>query len=154
MVSAGTGLRCQSTGRVVITAKRPKSAKSPESLITIGDHIRARRLELKLLQKEVAQLVGVDETTVYNWERCYTRPPLRYMPKVLEFLGYDPALSEPKALGEKLLKYRRDRGMTQMELAWRIGIDPTTLSRLERNKGNRRYRSALRKVEYLLNEHS
>ncbi len=112
----------------------------------MGDHIRARRLELKLLQKDVAQLVGVDETTVYNWERGYTRTPFRYMPRILEFLGYDPSPNEPKTLGEKLLKYRRDRGMTQKELARLIGIDPGTLSRLERGKGNRSFHDVLRKV--------
>ena len=102
----------------------------------MGDCIRARRLELKLLQKDVAGLVGVDKTTVYNWERNYTRPPLRYMPTVLDFLGYDPAPVEPETMGDKLLKYRRDRGITQKELARQIGIDPTTLSRLERNLGD------------------
>jgi transcriptional regulator with XRE-family HTH domain len=142
-IAARAGLRCQSTGPVVLTAKRPKSVKFPKSLATIGDHIRTKRLELKLLQKGVARQVGVDETTVYNWERGYTGPPLRYMPKILEFLGYDPAPSEPATLGEKLLKYRRERGMTQKELARRIGIDPTTLSRLERNKDNRMFRSVV-----------
>jgi site-specific DNA recombinase len=132
--NATSGLRCQSTGRVVITAKRPKSAKFPKSLITMGDHIRAKRLKLKLLQKDVAKLIGVDETTIYNWERGYSRAPLRYMPTILEFLGYDPVPDEPKTLGDKLLKYRKKRGLTQKALAREIGIDPATMSRLERNK--------------------
>jgi len=102
----------------------------------------------------VALLVGVDETTVYNWERGYTRPPLRHMPTILEFLGYDPARGEPRTLGEKLLKYRQDRGMTQKELAREIGIDPTTLSRLERNRAKRFFRCVLRKVEAFLGKHS
>ncbi|MEX1138897.1 MAG: helix-turn-helix transcriptional regulator [Bacteroidota bacterium] len=97
-MAADAGLRCQSTGPVVLTAVRPKSAKFPKSLVTIGDHVRAKRLELKLLQKVVARLVGVDETTVYNWERAYTKPPLRYMPKILEFLGYDPDPEEAKKI--------------------------------------------------------
>ncbi|MEX1138902.1 MAG: helix-turn-helix transcriptional regulator [Bacteroidota bacterium] len=143
-MAAYAGLRCQSTGPVVLTAKRPKSNKFPKSLVTIGNHLRARRLELKLLQKDVARLIAVDETTVYNWERGYTKPPLRHMPKILEFLGYDPSPNEPRTIGEKLLKYRRDRGMTQKELARQIGIDPTTLSRLERNK-NRCFSSVLKK---------
>lgn len=42
---------------------------------------------MKLLQKDLARLIGVDETTVYNWERGYSRPPLRFMPKILGFLG-------------------------------------------------------------------
>lgn len=108
---------------------------------------------MKLLQKDLARMIGVDETTVYNWERGYTRPPLRYMPKIFEFLGYDPAANEPRNLGEKLLKYRRDRGMTQKELARRIGIDPGTLSRLEKGTGNRIFVSVLRKADRFLNDH-
>jgi len=103
-----------------------------------------------LLQKDLARLVGVDETTVYNWERRYTKPTLRYWPRILEFLGYDPAPCELKTLGKKLLKYRRDRGMTQKELAQRIGIDPTTLSALERNDRNRALPKVLRNVQSFL----
>ena len=149
MVPARTGMRCQSTGRVVLRAIRPKSAEFPESLLTTGDHIRARRLDLKLLQKDVARLVGVDETTVYNWERGYTGPPLRYVPKILEFLGYNPASDEPISLGGKLLKYRRDRGLTQKQLARQIGIDPTTLSRLERGVRHA-FQNTLRKIDQFL----
>jgi len=110
-------------------------------------------MELGLLQKDIATLVGVDKTTVYNWERGYTKPPLRCLPKVLEFLGYDPSPIEPKTLGEQLLRYRRDRGITQKELAQLIGIDPTTLSRLERSNGKRCFRSVLQKVDDFLREH-
>ena len=94
----------------------------------------------------------VDETTVSNWERGYTPPPLRYMPKALKFLGHDPALSKPETLGEKLLKYRRKRGITQKELAWRIGIDPTALSSFERSREKRHFRSVLQKLDRYLAE--
>lgn len=59
---------------------------------------------------------------------------------------------QAEALGQKLLKYRRDQGMTQKELARQIGIDPTTLSRLERNSGNRIFRSILEKALGFLEE--
>jgi DNA-binding XRE family transcriptional regulator len=60
---------------------------------------------------------------------------LQAVPKIIEFLGYDPLPYDSGTLGEKLLQYRKSRGIDQKELAERIGIDPTTLSRLERNKG-------------------
>lgn len=106
-------------------------------------------MELGFSQKELADQFGVEVDTIRNWERNRTAPTLRYLPTVTEFLGYDPGPNEPKNLGEKLLKYRRDRGITQKNLARRVGIDPTTLSRLERNKG-RFFASVLRKVSAFL----
>ena len=38
-------------------------------------------------------------------------------------------------LGELLVKYRKEIGLSQKKLARQIGIDPTTLSRLERIQG-------------------
>jgi transcriptional regulator with XRE-family HTH domain len=48
-----------SNGKVIRIPVEPK---------TIGDHIRKRRLELKLLQKDVAIKLGVCQPCVYRWE--------------------------------------------------------------------------------------
>ena len=109
-------------------------------------------MELEISQSQLAEPFGVQTDTVRNWERNKSKPTLRYYPRIQEFLGYDPAPNEPKTIGEKLLKYRRDRGITQMELARQIGIDPTTLSRLEKNKG-RCFDMVLKKVLEFLNTH-
>jgi len=77
----------------------------------------------------------VDESTLTNWEKNRTNPTPRCLPKIIEFLGYDPMPSVSKSLGERLLRYRKHRGTSQKELAKQISIDPTTLSRLERGKG-------------------
>jgi transcriptional regulator with XRE-family HTH domain len=58
------------------------------------------------------------------------------MPKMVKFLGYDPISSVPTNLGEKLLQFRKSYGLNQEELARQIGIDPTTLSRVERGRVN------------------
>ena len=54
-----------STGRVV---------RIPTNSNTIGDHIRRRRLGLKLLQRDVAEQIGVDGTSVFNWEANTSSP--------------------------------------------------------------------------------
>jgi DNA-binding transcriptional regulator YiaG len=39
----------------------------PEHAVSIGDHIRKKRMELKLLQKDVARICGVTEDCITNW---------------------------------------------------------------------------------------
>jgi DNA-binding XRE family transcriptional regulator len=46
----------------------------PKQINSLGDHIRARRLNLKLLQKQVSDQIGVREQTITGWERNVTRP--------------------------------------------------------------------------------
>jgi transcriptional regulator with XRE-family HTH domain len=39
------------------------------------------------LQRQVAERLGVDETTVTNWELNRTTPALRFLPAIIRFLG-------------------------------------------------------------------
>jgi transcriptional regulator with XRE-family HTH domain len=128
---------------LTLTAKKP--SKSPIDPKTIGEHIKKRRLELGLTQLQLAAILGVAQCTVTNWEKHRSNPTLRSMPKITRFLAYDPVPADSRTLGERLLKYRKSLGVNQKELARRIGIDPTTLSRLERNQGCS-FKSVLRKV--------
>jgi len=66
------------SGTVVRIPKEPQ---------TIGDHIRRRRLGLKLFQKDVAEKIGVDKTSIRNWEANATLPEIRLMPAIIGFLG-------------------------------------------------------------------
>ncbi len=119
---------------VSIRGERPLPKAYPKELQTVGDHIRRKRLDLKLCQYEVANIVEVSRTTVFNWERNYSSPKLQHIPKVIKFLGYAPSDGEQKTLGEKIVYYRWLKGMTQKELARQIGVDPTTLARWERGE--------------------
>jgi site-specific DNA recombinase len=62
----------------------------PDQLHTLGDHLLRRRLALKLLQRQVAEQLGVDKTSIYNWETNRTEPGIHYMPAIIRFLGYNP----------------------------------------------------------------
>ena len=101
---------------------------------TLGDHLRKRRLDLNLLQRHIADRLGVDDTTVCNWESGRTAPQLRFIPRILAFLGYDPYVPSPQALGERIIAARRRLGLTQKGLAGLLDIDPGTVSRWERGK--------------------
>ena len=100
---------------------------------TVGDHIRKRRLTLKLLQKDVAEQLGVDKTSVLNWEGNRSSPEIRYMPAIIGFLGYNP-LPAANTVAEQLVRQRRSLGLSQQESAERLGIDLGTLARWERSE--------------------
>ena len=74
-----------------VSLKGPKPSPSayPKILKTLGDHIRKKRLDLGLLQKEVAERIGVGKTTIYNWEKNRTTPASRFRRRIIQFLGYD-----------------------------------------------------------------
>ena len=65
--------RCRCAARVIRTHIQPK---------TIGDHIRKRRLVLKMIHRQVADEIGVDTTCVFNWEADKSKPEIRYMPQI------------------------------------------------------------------------
>ncbi len=133
------------------TTKKPLPKAYPKKLVTIGDHIRKRRLDLKLTQKQVAELVGVDQTTVWNWERNRCKPTIARIPELTDFLGYVPIENGMTTLGEHLKTFRILSGMSQRALARVLGIDPSTLSKLESGKRTH-CRMVLAKVERLLKD--
>ena len=69
----------------------------PTQLNTVGDHIRWKRLGLKMLRKQVAEEIGVDKTSVVNWEANASIPSIEYMPAVIAFLGYNPLLKSEQS---------------------------------------------------------
>ena len=94
--------------------------------MTIGDHVRARRLDLGLWQKEVAKQIGVTTTTITNWELNRCEPEIRLYPAIIKFLGYVP-FSPGESFPKRLKAYRMLKGPTQKELARELGLDPTTV---------------------------
>lgn len=94
---------------------------------TLGDHIRKRRLELGLRQRDVARDFAVTVDTLRNWERNRTLPLPKYIPRILRLLGYDPRPA-PTTLVEHLLHHKELHGLTQESFAKILGIDESTLS--------------------------
>jgi transcriptional regulator with XRE-family HTH domain len=109
-----------------LRAEKPRSEHYPGEIKTLGDHIRTRRLDLKLLQKQVAGQIGVNGGTITNWERNASTPVVRYMPAIIRFLGYNP-LPPACSFPERLAAARRELGLTQRLMAERLGVDPSTV---------------------------
>jgi transcriptional regulator with XRE-family HTH domain len=122
--------------------------RPPEKLETLGDHLRRRRLTLKLIQRQVAQEIGVDASSIHNWETNASKPSLQFMPAIIRFLGYDPV---PPARGwsERLVHCRTMLGLSQKESAKRVGVDQSTLARWERGEREPTGAFLARVVEFL-----
>lgn len=73
-----------------LKTSKPLPIGYPENIVTIGDHIRVKRLKLGLRIIDVAKRVGVTADTVLNWEHNSHEAPVRYMPKIISFLVYVP----------------------------------------------------------------
>ena len=110
-------------GPVTLTATKPKPYN--EHPITLGEHLRKRRIELGLLQKDVASRLGTNEWTYRYWERFGKVPRIRFMPGIIAFLGYYP-YPEPTTLGKELLKQRRLLGYSQEQIAKLLSVNEAT----------------------------
>ena len=116
--------------QLTLKAERPKSGLYPEEITTYGDHIRARRLDAGLSQKQAAEAIGVDETSVFNWEGNKVHPAVRLIPRIIQFLGYCPFTPDLPA-PEWLKLIRRSLGYTQEMMAMAVKIDESTWKRWE-----------------------
>jgi transcriptional regulator with XRE-family HTH domain len=83
-------------------------------------------MDLKLIQKQVADQIGVHELTITGWEGNATTPEVRYMPAIIQFLGYNP-LPTARSLPQRLVIARRALGLSQRKMAKKLGVDPATL---------------------------
>jgi len=70
----------------VIKAEKPKDSAYPTIIETLGDRIRAKRLDLRLRQKDIAMYLGVDETSIWNWENNRAKPLLKFTIRITAFL--------------------------------------------------------------------
>ncbi len=95
--------------------------------------MRKKRLEMGLMQKDVAAKLGVSPWTILNWEKGHTEPFIAFIPAIVRFLGYDP-IPQPQTLSQHLLAKRRAMGWSIKKAAGALGVDPATWSNWERGQ--------------------
>lgn len=127
---------------LVLTVETPRPEGYPENPETIGEHIRCARLDQGLLQREVGEIISVTQSTVYNWETQGVEPELRFLPKIIAFLGFDPR-PEGKTLGQKLRRRRQALGLSQKKLAKQLGLDPTSIFSAEADRAGKKVREVV-----------
>ena len=106
----------------------------PREIITLGGHIRKKRLDLGLRQCDLVEVIGAEVHSIANWELGKTSPSFpRYYARIIEWLGYIP-FPEPANIGERLWQIRMIRGITLQDASKEIGVDWTTYGRWEQNE--------------------
>jgi transcriptional regulator with XRE-family HTH domain len=96
---------------------------------TLGEHVKQRRLKLRLTQKEAARKLRVTAATVLKWEQG-GNPRLKHWPAILTFLTYDP---RPGAASfkDRLYAFRQALGWSQKTAAVHLGVDSSKWSSWE-----------------------
>ena len=104
-------------------------------------------MDLGLLQREVAEIIGVTESSIWNWEHG-TEPELQYNPSIIKFLGYIPFDCPDDTVG-RLAWYKRAMGMNLDHLGEAMGRDPEQLSDWLSGRHNP-FRKNREKIEHFL----
>lgn len=119
---------------LTLKCKRPINPAYPKQMETLGDYLRATRLDRGLSQPEVAKILKVTPDTVTGWELNRHQPPARLAKKIIQFLGYIPFKEEGVSLGKQLYFARLLSGKTQEQVAANIGCDESNLRYIELDK--------------------
>ena len=129
---------------IVLKAIKPERKPYPKELKTYGDHLRKKRLDLNLSQPQVAKIICVTTDTITNWDLNRVTPTISQIPKIISFLKYTPILNE-----NEIKNYRIQKGISQLELAKILQVDPATLSRIENDRNSRISKKVMMKLDYL-----
>jgi DNA-binding XRE family transcriptional regulator len=103
---------------------RPKPESYPTVLETIGDHVRAWRMNNQLLQADVAKMLSVCEDTIVGWETKGIVPTIRQMPGIISMIRYLPVQIDTSTLGGQIKYYRFMHGLTSKEFGALIPLMP------------------------------
>ena len=84
-------------------------------------------MDLGLRQSDVAKRLGAYTSTVDTWENGHFTPEVPFVPKIVEFLGYDPFRPPPTSFPARI-----SAGLTRRQLAARIAVHAATVAKWER----------------------
>jgi transcriptional regulator with XRE-family HTH domain len=116
----------------VLSSEKPRQRGYPEEPRTVGEHLKRRRLDLGLRQRDVAAELGVTAQTVQTWESGKHRPPVHLVPHIQAFLGFCP-FDPAWAFGQRLRTAREAQGLSRRRAAALVGVDEATIARAERD---------------------
>lgn len=106
----------------------------PSNAATLGEHLRKKRIELRLFQKDLAEIFNVSKSCISYWENNISEPQIQYYSPIFAFLGYCAFELEISTFAGKIKTYRYFNGITQKQFAKRMILDPATVGRWENGK--------------------
>jgi len=119
-------------------------------MVTLGDHLRAARLDRGLMQSEVARILKVNQDTVTGWELNRHAPPARMAKKIIRFLGYVPPIDEQDSISKRLQKARQILGHTQEQATKKMHCDESNIRQIELGKRHPREEISRKIGRYIL----
>lgn len=120
--------------RYVKQVDKPLPFSYPSSPVTIGEHIRKKRMELKLLQSDVAECFDVSTDCITYWENNRSNPQIKFFPKIIDFLGYNPLDFDESTLSGKIKAYWYRTRTTSSMFANLFKVDQSTVTEWESGK--------------------
>lgn len=128
---------------------KPHLVSYPQNPITLGEHIRRRRMDLNMSQASVARSLGIVEDCITYWENHRSEPKVSYYPRILMFLGYSPWQFDTSTLQGRLKEYRYRHGLSYKKFGTIFGMDAGHIRKLEEGS-TVPFRKTIAKLEQLL----
>lgn len=114
--------------------QKPIHQKYVQNPVTIGEHIRKKRVECVLSQAEVASILGVSTDCVTYWENNRSTPQISYYPKIHQFLGYCITEFDETTYAGRIKAYRWKNGLTYKKMGKLLGADGSTITAWEKGE--------------------
>jgi len=82
-------------------------------------------------QQELGEVFDVCKETISKWENDVKTPDIKYMPKLIEWLGKIPPFKKQKnELAQKIYNYRMIHGIPVREFAQLVKISTWTIAKI------------------------
>lgn len=107
--------------------KKPYKKQLPKNPQTLGEHIMRRWLQLRLMQRDVAESIGVTEDSVTGWENGRSVPQIRIYPAIIAFLEYYPFEKDISNVSGQIKFIRLCNGWSYGRMAKEFSVDATTV---------------------------
>lgn len=117
--------------RRLFHVRKPYNATLIETPVTIGDHLKNTRIKKRLLQKDVAAIIGVTEDCITNWENNRAAPLIHHYPKIIAFLEFNPWFSDKGKMNDRIKQYRVTHGLSYKKMGLLLDVDGSTIREWE-----------------------